>query len=96
MKCEFLMPHVRCLHPDFIGHNIDPEICQACTLKGSPNTQAGKASTNCIHLGSQRRCCDALFICRKLKQDCVKTSAENLTAVLCCETCEHFEALGPS
>jgi len=103
MLCKYkVFTSPLCIHPYHWHQILTDEICAACSDNTVlyPLEPIGEVAipmrSPCAHLGSQRKCCESLFICRKLKQDCVKTSAENFTALLCCETCEHFEALGPS
>jgi glycosyltransferase involved in cell wall biosynthesis len=44
-----------------------------------------------VHLGSQRRCCGELFICRKHKIDCIQKGVP-VSPVLSCETCPDYWA----
>ena len=49
------------------------------------------ARSACRHLGSQRRCCGELFICRKHKIDCIRNGTA-VAPVLSCETCPDYVA----
>lgn len=61
-----------------------------------PVTRPQKAVTprpvawpQCVHLGSKRRCCDSLHICRKLQVDCIPLGTAE-APVVSCEFCEHY------
>ena len=48
----------------------------------------GDSENQCIHLGSKRRCCDALYICRETPgTDCVLRGPA-VAPVRSCEVCE--------
>ncbi len=44
----------------------------------------------CVHLGSQRRCCDTLYICRESPgTDCI-LSGSPIPPLRSCQTCEFY------
>lgn len=47
----------------------------------------------CVHLGSQRKCCESLYICRESPGANCILSGIPIPPLRSCETCEQFVAL---
>lgn len=89
VNCRFLSGNL-CFNENAKAFNLPvmPTDCAACSC-----FSVSSIKPDCVHLGSQRRCCDSLFICRKFKADCVKLLVNQTSDQLrCCETCESHES----
>lgn len=64
------------------------EVRKQFSAIGTPDEE-----TTCVHLGSKRRCCDELYICRESPGTNCITSGVSVSPVRSCETCKMFVAI---
>lgn len=67
---------------------IDGEFVDDATVKFQPVS----VSMKCRHLGSKRRCCDALYICRETPNTNCILEGDAVAPVRSCSHCEFFDA----
>jgi len=68
-----------------VDYSVDLNIKQAVLPIDQP------AAECCVHRGSQRRCCELLWICKKHARDCTPVEAEISVEVIRCSQCSDFE-----
>ena len=98
MRCAFARRGLCELH----GLTIPDGACLACpdipadvvpaasrvVAEVPPISQERQAV--CVHRGSQRRCCNSLWICRKHRANCTRGASHN-DEVLSCASCDDWE-----
>lgn len=80
----------------YLSQRPDGVICQAAqSLVSAVLTIPG---ARCAHLGSQRRCCPGLYICRRHKSACIPAAdgpASPPAGVTLCRDCTAFLPVAP-
>lgn len=107
-QCSMLDSSI-CRHPVIGPQIVQPHDCATCiafngreseelTALAEYRERVGTSgqpqiSGQCKYLGSKRRCCGALYICRQAPATNCVLRGEAPTGVRACDTCEFFEPL---
>lgn len=75
---------------------VTQDVCRKCVADGfvPPKPSTPKAVPGqCVYLGSKRRCCGDLYLCRKFPGESCVPSGTATPGVLECQTCPEFKAV---